>query len=90
MVEADDSDKACFCGGLAKFSEMLISVEALLCEAQGQDREANFKKATGVTLSPADFTTAPPVTTKAATTAATTTSSGCAKTFRNLGGNKDL
>ena len=46
--------------------------------------EANYEKTTGVTLSLADFTTAPPVT----TTAATTTSSGCAKTFRNLGGNK--
>ena len=27
-------DKACFCGGLAKFSQMLTSVEAILCEAQ--------------------------------------------------------
>ena len=43
MAKADDSDKNCFCGGLAKFSEMLISVEALLCDAQGQDRDGAGK-----------------------------------------------
>merc|ERR1711971_1108177 len=35
---ADVDDKACFCGGLAKFSQMLTSVEAILCEVQGNDR----------------------------------------------------
>ena len=39
MAKADDSDKNCFCGGLAKFSEMLISVQALLCEAQGSSNQ---------------------------------------------------
>ena len=30
----DEEDMACFCGGLGKFSEMLINVKGLLCEAE--------------------------------------------------------
>ena len=31
FAEADNSDKACFCGGMGRFYEMVASVEALLC-----------------------------------------------------------
>ena len=30
----EEEDLACFCGGLGKFSEMLINVKGLLCEAE--------------------------------------------------------
>lgn len=41
FTEVDD--KACFCGGLVEYSEMLTSVEALLCE----DKSSNNLERTG-------------------------------------------
>ena len=42
LTEVDD--KACFCGGLVKYSEMLTSVEALLCSSHLSQGDAKKKK----------------------------------------------
>merc|ERR1719431_1115250 len=38
LTEVSMEDKDCFCGGLVKFSEMLTSVEALLCGGEDEGR----------------------------------------------------
>ena len=45
MGSMDDQD--CFCGGLLKFSQMLNSVEAILCETQGNNRAGRLFFASG-------------------------------------------
>ena len=42
LVEGSMEDKDCFCGGLVKFSEMLTSVEVLLCGGEDEGRTAKL------------------------------------------------
>jgi len=49
LTEVSMDDKDCFCGGLVKFSEMLTSVEALLCGGEDEGRTGKLE-AGGVTL----------------------------------------
>ena len=81
VYEKLSEDKDCFCGGLLKFSEMLSSVEALLC-AGDQGRVARlifpgggiFPNLLATTLAPTTATTEAPTTgTTAAPTAAGST-----------------
>ena len=81
VYENMSEDKDCFCGGLLKFSEMLSSVEALLC-AGDQGRAARlffpgggiFPNLFATTQAPTTATTAAPTTAPTApSTTATTT-----------------
>ena len=65
-------DKACFCGGLVKISEMLTSVEALLCH-RNQGRVARLFFPGGGIFQNWFATTQAPTTATTTGTAATTT-----------------
>merc|ERR1712137_773444 len=77
VYEKLSGDQDCFCGGLVKFSQMLTSVEALLCaEDQGRVSKlffANMFDLKQETTTPTTATSAAPTTTTTAAPTTTTT-----------------
>ena len=96
---SEAEDKACFCGGLVKISEMLTSVEALLCH-RNQGRVARLffpgggifpnwfattqATTTGTTTGTAVTTTAPIAAPTTAYTAVTTTAPDTTQTPQQI------